>query len=156
MSDTQDREELKREGVRRVPRFEIKNRMRVVAVPLHPRDPPAGSVDLRSLRYSPDAAEDWGKGMRIQDCVTTTNAAFDDLVELIAESLAYHLDELQDALEKKIDDLQLEGARDRAALAELRAQVAELPLALERSTNAPKTSPARRRPAVGTGSEVRP
>jgi hypothetical protein len=83
-------EPARREGERRGPRFELRGNMRVVAEPRRPRDPPAGSVDLRSLRYPAEASENWEKSTRIQDCVTTVNAAIDEIadcfVEVIGES----------------------------------------------------------------------
>ena len=59
--------------------------MRVVAQPRRPRDPPAGSVDLRSLHYTSEATEEWGRGTRVQDVITTVNAAIDETVECFIE-----------------------------------------------------------------------
>ena len=74
-----------REAQAHSPRFERRSNMRVVAQPRRPRDPPAGSVDLRSLHYTSEATEEWGRGTRVQDVITTVNAAIDETVECFIE-----------------------------------------------------------------------
>lgn len=97
-----------RDGQARGPRFERRRNMRIVAEPLHPRDPPAGSVDLRSLHYSPEAAGEWGMGTRVQDVITTVNAAIDEIadcfVEVIGEANGDLGKEL-DALAARVDEI---------------------------------------------------
>jgi hypothetical protein len=137
------------------PVFETRNNMSVVVEPRRPRDPPAGSVDLRSLRYLPDATAQWGQHVRLQDCVTTVNASYSDLAELVAESLGRLLRELRAGVEEKIADTNTKVAALQLENATLRTAIAELALSVERSR--PRASPRRKRaPAAGAPVETPP
>lgn len=122
-----EQEPARREGERLGPRFEVRSNMRVVAEPAHPRAAPIGSVDLRSLRYPAEASENWGRGVRLQDCVVTISAAIDEIADCFVEVIG----DGDGDLGREIDDLVEKVAeigrrlecveRDNAALAERNA-----------------------------------
>ena len=142
------------------PRFELRSNMRVVAEPARPRDPPAGSVDLRSLRYPPSAVEEWGKGVRTSDRITTINATHDEVVEFMAAAIAECLRDFDDDLSKTIDGLDAKVAALQHENEGLRREITLLGQCLgARATKAapkakakPKSPDARGLPRLCSGS----